>query len=439
MKRGFIFDPALCVSCKACSAACSVENSFTVEARTILSYNSEADLSLPLSNLSIACNHCETAVCMNGCPASAYLRESSSGALIIDDKKCIGCKYCIWNCPYDAPKYDPVNRVIGKCNLCNSRLKEGILPACTEGCPTGALSYGNIDDTDLSNRPQWFPGEELNPALRFKSKFSDIPLRIIPSYVFNETTRTFASEQKVTGPEWSLIFFTFLTALSVSLISLSLVNNHLADKMLFISLTLLPGMFSLFHLGKWYRAWRAVLNLRSSPLSREILLYIIYSLISILSIIFQLPWLLIAASLTGLLLLIAIDAVYIYSIRNFTAYLHSGQTFLTALIIISFLSGSILPFIFIAAIKLSLSVYRIDNKHTNRNILIIRNIRIALLIIAGAGIVSGISYPEAAVIILLIAGELLDRILFYLDFEPQVISFLINKHVAGKSYEKERD
>jgi len=437
MKRGFIFDQLFCVNCKACSAACSLENRFSVKARSVLNYNSEISVSVAYSNLSVACNHCEVPVCLDGCPASAYRCDPSSGAIIIDDTKCIGCKYCIWNCPFDAPRYDPENSVIGKCHFCYTRLDEDMEPACTSACPTGALSFGDLNNYDKADAPDWYPGNELSPGMRFRKNSGNIPLRIIPTSLFRKDIKGVPAEKKSRESEWSLILFSFMSILSVSMISVSLITSKLPDKILFISLTLLPGLVSLFHLGKWYRAWRAVFNIKSSPLSREILAYILYSIISLAAIAYGLPFLIITASVTGFFLLLFIDAVYIYTSRSMNAYFHSGQTFITALLIISFLSGSTLPFLFISSVKVILIIYRYIPEQSN--IAVLRFIRLALLLVAGASIVTGISYPGTSIIFILLTGELIDRIIFYFDFNPVGISDHIYKHIARLSYEKKGD
>jgi DMSO reductase anchor subunit/ferredoxin len=372
---------------------------------------------------------------MKGCPASAYRFDPLSDAVIVDETKCIGCKYCIWNCPYDAPKYDTVNRVIGKCHFCYSRLEEGLEPSCTSGCPTGALSFSDIVEFNPQDAPVWFPGNDLSPAISFSGRTETIPLRIVPAELFRIEMPSEPPEKRSLASDWSLILFSYCSLISVSLMAVSLINSSLPGKALLIILTTLPGIFSLFHLGKWYRAWRAVTNLKNSPLSREILIYILYMIFSLAAAEFQNPWLIITASVTGLFLLLAIDSVYIFSMRNMTAYFHSGQTFISALLIVSFLSGAIIPFIFIAIIKIVLSVYRYRCDGGNTDIF--RHIRLALLLMAAASIISGISYPDISVIILLFAGELIDRILFYSDFEPTGINNLIYKHIAsGKNETK---
>ena len=114
-------------------------------------------------------------------------RDVATGAVLLDRKKCIGCKYCQWNCPYDAPKFDSVNKTIAKCNLCNTSLVEGGSPACSSACPTGALTFGQMSET--SARYSIFTGflkRSLNPAIEFTSRISN-PLQIIPAVARKES------------------------------------------------------------------------------------------------------------------------------------------------------------------------------------------------------------------------------------------------------------
>ena len=71
MRKGFIFNGALCVNCKACIAACLLENRPDNEIRTVYIYNKGIQPGLPVINLSLACNHCKNAACLKGCPARA--------------------------------------------------------------------------------------------------------------------------------------------------------------------------------------------------------------------------------------------------------------------------------------------------------------------------------------------------------------------------------
>jgi Fe-S-cluster-containing dehydrogenase component/DMSO reductase anchor subunit len=439
MRKGFIFNHNKCVNCNACSAACILENGWTVHPRSIYTYNSKADHLLPLINLSLACNHCESAVCMEGCPASAYSREAVTGAIILDEIKCIGCRYCQWNCPYDAPKFDYETGIIGKCNLCYTGLAEGRLPACSMACPTGALSFGQLSGHEKANVYNWFPVKKLNPAIEFTSVNNNEPLKIIPDNIVAQTDSGENKTKKNISGELSLIMFSFMATISVSIIVSSFLKGRYPDSFIFIPVLLATGISSLFHLGKKLKAWRSLANLKNSPISREIAAFILYAVTSSLAIFLRIPALLIASSITGLVFLMLIDSVYLFTARNKSVILHSGQTFISALIIISFISGIVLPFVFMALIKLGLFVYgQIINK-LNRSDSSFRFLRIAFLVVPGMSLILHNSITENFIIIIFLTGELFDRILFYIDFNPVNINSLIEEQLNIERDEKKRD
>jgi len=424
MRKGFIFEQSKCVACSACGAACILENKWEVSPRMVYTYNIDAVSSLPLINLSLACNHCEKPVCLDGCPSDSYFRDKITGAVVLNDKKCIGCKYCKWNCPYDAPKFNSGTKVIGKCNLCYTGLNEGRMPACTSACPTGALSFGEITNKETDNIPLWFPDKNLNPAIKFTGKLNTQPLRIVSDKKFDSENIIQRQENRLKSSLLSLIAFTFLSTISVALIISSGINGVLPNIKFYFSIIALAGISSLFHLGKVSRAWRAVLNIKSSPLSIEIALFIIYSVLSVSGIYLELPLMIIISSITGLLFLLSIDNVYNYAEKGKYSYPHSGQTFLSSLLIISFLSETLIPFIFIAILKSGLSVYWLLKVKTSDSYSHLRTIRLAILVISTASLIYYNSL-NTMVIIIFIAGELLDRIIFYIDFDQLNIKTLI--------------
>ena len=438
MRKGFIFNYNKCVKCLACSAACILENGWTVHPRNIYSYNSEADLLIPVINLSLACNHCESAVCMKGCPVSAYSREPETGAVLLDDTKCIGCKYCQWNCPYDAPKYDTVSGTMAKCNFCYNGLIEGLQPACSSACPTGALSYGLLSEQYLSNSFSWFPDKSIRPAIEFTAKPVNAPLKIIPENNFSEKVIEPAKKQKNISLEISLIIFSFLSTISVAEILTSFIKGEFPDKKIFLPVLLTAGLVYFFHLGRKLRSWRSVINVKGSPLSREITAFIVYSVISLLTVFFLIPGLLIASAIAGLFFMLMIDSVYFFADRRKKVIIHSGQTFISALLIGSFLSGSALPFTFIALIKITLSVYYLSSSKLHGTNFSLRFTRIAFLIVSGASMISHISYNDNLIVLLFLAGELFDRIIFYIDFNPPDINRLIDEQQNIQRYEKKR-
>jgi Fe-S-cluster-containing dehydrogenase component len=89
------------------------------------------------------CMHCSQPACASACLTRAMLK-TEEGPVIWREDKCMGCRFCMVSCPFDAPKfeYDSANPKIQKCNLCWERMQEGQLPACVENCPADALTFG---------------------------------------------------------------------------------------------------------------------------------------------------------------------------------------------------------------------------------------------------------------------------------------------------------
>lgn len=114
--------------------------------------------------------------------------------------------------------------------------------------------------------------------------------------------------------------------------------------------------------------------------------------------------------------------------------MHSGQTFISALLIISFLSGLMLPFVFLVIIKLISSGKNMIGKQAE-NYFSIRFLRLAFLILATALFFKN-SYKELSSVIIFLSGELLDRILFYLDFNPLNINTSISEHRNNEKNEE---
>jgi DMSO reductase anchor subunit len=175
--------------------------------------------------------------------------------------------------------------------------------------------------------------------------------------------------------------------------------------MLYTSGLVITALVSLLHLGRKLRFFRAVSNIRSSPLSREILAFIVFSSASFLALFTHLPGMLITSIVAGFVLLITIDGVYFHIDKR----LQSGQTFLSALLITSFFSGAVLPFLFISVVKIILTISKMKNET------ILKLVRIAILIITGILLFKKDS--GTVLLIIFLAGELLDRILFYIDFD----------------------
>ncbi len=95
------------------------------------------------------CNHCAHPSCVKVCPTSATY-TTPEGVVLIDDKRCVGCCYCIQACPYGMRHLDRRfgRGVAEKCTWCYHRITKGLKPACVTACPTGARRWGNVADPD---------------------------------------------------------------------------------------------------------------------------------------------------------------------------------------------------------------------------------------------------------------------------------------------------
>lgn len=145
---GFHFDMTACGACKTCQIACNDKNDLKAGElfREVRSYEGGSFPKPWIYYLSMSCNHCEEPLCVDNCPTGASYKRSEDGIVVIDEDKCVGCKYCLWSCPYDARVYFEDKGVVGKCNMCVDLLEEGQNPACVDACVMRAIDYGDIDE-----------------------------------------------------------------------------------------------------------------------------------------------------------------------------------------------------------------------------------------------------------------------------------------------------
>jgi Fe-S-cluster-containing dehydrogenase component len=159
-----------CIGCNRCVEACKAENDVPQEPfffRTwIERYVIKKDGDVVVESISVKskaskeasqedadvlrtffvpklCNHCVHPPCVQVCPVGATF-ATEDGVVLIDSKRCIGCRYCIQACPYGARYLDPRTKTADKCSFCYHRVRQGLLPACVEVCPTQARIFGDL-------------------------------------------------------------------------------------------------------------------------------------------------------------------------------------------------------------------------------------------------------------------------------------------------------
>ncbi len=156
-RYGKLVDTVRCIGCKRCMSACKRWNKLSVE-RDELITDRETDLTSNnwvVVNLLIdsknqttktyshlACQHCIQPACAGVCPVKA-ITKLPEGPVVINEKRCIGCRYCFQACPYKVPRFSFGKRVTRKCHMCYNRipLLNYMKPACVAACPVGALHF----------------------------------------------------------------------------------------------------------------------------------------------------------------------------------------------------------------------------------------------------------------------------------------------------------
>lgn len=148
-KKGFKLDMTSCIGCKTCQIACKDKNNLDVGTffRKVVSFETGVFPNAKMYHYTAACNHCRDPKCVKGCPTGA-MHISSDGSVQHDDSKCIGCKYCTWNCPYGVPQYIEKTGMVAKCNMCQDLQNKGQSPACVDSCVMRCLEIVDLDNIE---------------------------------------------------------------------------------------------------------------------------------------------------------------------------------------------------------------------------------------------------------------------------------------------------
>ncbi|MCU7930132.1 MAG: 4Fe-4S dicluster domain-containing protein [Candidatus Thiodiazotropha sp. (ex Codakia rugifera)] len=147
MLRSLLIDADKCTGCVQCELACSFENEGVFNPSKsrirVFTFHHEGRF------VPYTCTQCAEAWCMQACPVDAIALDVNSGAKVVHDSVCVGCKVCTIACPFGTVNYSSDSGKVIKCDLCGGD------PACAKACPTAAITYVDADQTGFEKMRAW--------------------------------------------------------------------------------------------------------------------------------------------------------------------------------------------------------------------------------------------------------------------------------------------
>ena len=144
-----MIDIERCTGCRACEAACKLENRLGESIfRNRVYWIPPASPADRWQFVVTVCQQCVRPACLRACGAAAIAKDPATGVVMVEETKCTGCQECVLACPYGAMSFDFRRHKADKCNLCFDRRNSGRGgPACAAACPGRAITFG--DRTEL--------------------------------------------------------------------------------------------------------------------------------------------------------------------------------------------------------------------------------------------------------------------------------------------------
>lgn len=180
---GFYLDADSCTGCNACVMACKDKNHLphgvlwrrTYEIKDG-GYEKQGHgffQNVSVFFITMSCNHCQNPECVKSCPFGALRKRDEDGLVVVEPKKCKGCRKCIKSCPYGSLHMNADSHEIGKCDGCLDMQEQGEAPACISACPMRAIEFGPMEEL-ASRHP-----DAISPDLIIQNDKTALPSFIV--------------------------------------------------------------------------------------------------------------------------------------------------------------------------------------------------------------------------------------------------------------------
>jgi molybdopterin-containing oxidoreductase family iron-sulfur binding subunit len=189
VRWGMLIDTTKCASgCNDCVTACNTENGLATpqrptDAQWIRKVEIKEIKTGRAASLPVMCQHCAEPPCVDVCPTGASFKRAD-GIVLVDRHTCIGCRYCVMACPYQARSFvhEPLvdqkpdvprgKGCVESCTLCVHRIDKGVTTtACAEACSQaghGAILFGDLNDpaSEIAKRVREIQTTQLRADLK---------------------------------------------------------------------------------------------------------------------------------------------------------------------------------------------------------------------------------------------------------------------------------
>jgi molybdopterin-containing oxidoreductase family iron-sulfur binding subunit len=176
-----VVDLAKCKNALSCQSSCNKNHYITGDNAWLKVYKMQESKDTAPYWMPTTCQHCDQPACVTVCPVDATFKRKD-GLVLIDNERCIGCRFCMAACPYSTrvfnwsepdqgeitmnldmahhtptPEYagaPSLKGTVDKCDFCPHMIKEGELPHCVTACPNGVFYFGDKYEDTVTNGPE---------------------------------------------------------------------------------------------------------------------------------------------------------------------------------------------------------------------------------------------------------------------------------------------